>query len=187
MDQRFQVFMQYCSLQHWTLLSPPDTSTIGCLICFGPAFSFFLKPFLLSFPVAYWTPTDLSCSSSRIISFCLFILFIGFWRQEYWSGLPFSSPADHILSELSTMTHLFWVALHIAHAFSYTRLRSMCSFWLAFRDCGFLSGGFGIVVLASSVCSLMEILSSTSWHFMCRFMYHDQNREHNLLSQLLEP
>ena len=46
-DQRFQVFMQYCSLQHWTLLSPPDTSTIGCLICFGPAFSFFLKPFLL--------------------------------------------------------------------------------------------------------------------------------------------
>ena len=31
------------------------------------------------------------------------ILFMGFSRQEYWSGLPFTSPVDHILSELSTM------------------------------------------------------------------------------------
>ena len=33
------------------------------------------------------------------------------------------------------------------------RLRS---FWLAFCDCGFCSGGCGIVVLASSVCPLMD-------------------------------
>ena len=32
-------------------------------------------------------------------------------RQEYWSGLPFPSPVDHILSDLSTMTHPSWVAL----------------------------------------------------------------------------
>ena len=32
--------------------------------------------------------------------FCLFILFMGFSRQEYWSGLPFPSPVDHVLSEL---------------------------------------------------------------------------------------
>ena len=44
--------------------------------------------------------------------FCLFILFMGFSRQEYWSGLPFSSPADHVLSELSSMTRPSWVALH---------------------------------------------------------------------------
>ena len=37
--------------------------------------------------------------------FCLFIVFIGFSRQEYWSGLPFPSTVDHILSDLSTMTH----------------------------------------------------------------------------------
>ena len=50
--------------------------------------------------------------------FCCFILFVGFSRQEYWSGLPFPSPVDHILSELSTMTRLSWVALHgIAHGF----------------------------------------------------------------------
>ena len=30
----------------------------------------------------------------------LFILFMGFSRQEYWSGLSFPSPVDHILSEL---------------------------------------------------------------------------------------
>ena len=42
----------------------------------------------------------------------LFILFMGFSRQEYWSGLPFPSPVDHILSDLSTMTRPSWVAPH---------------------------------------------------------------------------
>ena len=50
--------------------------------------------------------------------FCLFILFMGFSRKKYRSGLPFHSPVDHILSELSTMTYLSWVALHgIAQSF----------------------------------------------------------------------
>ena len=40
------------------------------------------------------------------------MLFMGFSRQEYWSGLPFCPPVDHILSELSAMTHPSWVALH---------------------------------------------------------------------------
>ena len=35
---------------------------------------------------------------------------MGFSRQEYWSGLPFPSPVDHILSDLSTMTCRSWVA-----------------------------------------------------------------------------
>ena len=30
--------------------------------------------------------------------------------QEYWNGLPFPSPVDHILSDLSTMTRPSWVA-----------------------------------------------------------------------------
>ena len=38
--------------------------------------------------------------------------FMGFSRQEYWSGLPFPSPVDHIVSDLSTMTHPSWVAPH---------------------------------------------------------------------------
>ena len=116
-DLTFQVPMQYCSLQHQTLLSPPDTSTAGCCFHFDSASSFLLELFLRS-PVAYWAPTDLGSSSFSVISFCLFILFMAFSRQEYWSGLPFPSLVDHILSELSTMTHLSWVALcGMAHSF----------------------------------------------------------------------
>ena len=41
-----------------------------------------------------------------------------FSLQEHWSGLPFPPPLDHILSELSAMTHPSWVALHgMAHSF----------------------------------------------------------------------
>ena len=48
----------------------------------------------------------------------LFTLFMGFSRQEYLRGLPFPSPVDHILSELSTVTHPSWVALQgMAHSF----------------------------------------------------------------------
>ena len=54
-----------------------------------------------------------------VISFCFFILFMVFSSQEYWSGLPFPSPVDHVLSEFSTMTHLSWMALHgMAHSFT---------------------------------------------------------------------
>ena len=110
MDLTFQVPMQYCSLQHRTLLLSLVTSTTGYCFCFGSIPSFFLELFLLWSPVAYWAPTDLGSSSVSILSFCLFILFIGFSRQEYWSGLPFPSPVDHILSALSTMTCPSWVA-----------------------------------------------------------------------------
>ena len=117
MDLTFQVLMQYCSLQHQILLLSPVTSTTGCCFCLGFISSFFLELFLHWSPVAYWAPNDLGSSSFGILSFCLFILFMGFSRQ-YWSGLPFPSPVDLILSELSTMTHPSWVALHgMAHSF----------------------------------------------------------------------
>ena len=103
--------MPYWSLQHRTLLLSPVTSTAGYCFCFGSILSFFLELFLHWSPVAYWAPTDLGSSSFSILSFCLFILFMGFSRQEYWSGLPFPSPVDHILSDLSTLTHQSWVAL----------------------------------------------------------------------------
>ena len=51
--------MQYCSLQHWTLLPLLVTSTIGCCFCLGSFSSFFLELFLHWFPEAYWAPTDL--------------------------------------------------------------------------------------------------------------------------------
>ena len=76
--------------------------------------SFFIPSGAISplFSSAYWTTTNLGCLSFSVISLCLFILFMGFSRHEYWSGLPFPFPVDHILSELSTMNHSSWVALH---------------------------------------------------------------------------
>ena len=76
---------------------------------------------------------------------------MGFSRQEYWSGLPFPSPVDHGLSELSTMTRQSLVALH-SMALSFIELdktlvhvNSLASFlWLWFQ----------------SVCSLMPSLSA---------------------------
>ena len=118
MDLMFQVPMQYCSLQHQILLPSPVSFTTGCCCCFGSISSFFLKLFLHWSPVTYWAPTDLGSSSFSVLSFCLFILFMGFSRQEYSSGLPFPSPVDYILSELSTMTRPSWVALNsMAHSF----------------------------------------------------------------------
>ena len=118
MDLTFQVPMQYYSLQHWAFLPAPVTSTTGCCFCFGSASSFLPELFLYSSPIAYWAPTELGSSSFSVICFCLFILFLGFSREEYWSGLSFPSPVDHILSELSTITCPSWVALHsMAHRF----------------------------------------------------------------------
>ena len=53
MDLIFQVPMQYCSLQHWTLLLSPVPFTTGCCFCFGSIPSFFLELFLHRSPVAY--------------------------------------------------------------------------------------------------------------------------------------
>ena len=100
MDLTFQVPMQYCSLQHQTLLLSPVTSTTGYCFCFGFIPSLFLE-FLHRSPVAYWAPNDLGSSTFGILSFCLFILFTGFSRQEYWSGLPFSSKQHVLLKGMS--------------------------------------------------------------------------------------
>ena len=97
------------SSQHQTLFLSPVTSTTGYCFCFGSNPSFFLDLFLHWSPVAYWAPTNLGSSSFSILSFCPFLLFMGLSRQEYWSGLPFPSPVDRILSDLSTMTCLSWV------------------------------------------------------------------------------
>ena len=90
----------------------------------------------------HWDPTGLGSSSFSVLSFCLFMLFIGFSRQEYWSGLPFPSLVDHVLSELSTMTHLSWVALRsVAQSFieldkAVIHVISLFSFlWLWFSFC----------------------------------------------------
>ena len=87
----FQIPMQYCSLQHRTLLLSPVTSTAGYCFCFGSIASFFRELFLQWSPVAYCAPTHLGSSSFSIISFCLFVLFMGFSRLELlkWFAIPY--------------------------------------------------------------------------------------------------
>ena len=59
----FQGPMQFCSLQHWTLLLPWDPSTTEFFFFFsffGPVTAFFLALFLCSSQVAHWTATNLA-------------------------------------------------------------------------------------------------------------------------------
>ena len=124
-DLTFQVPIQHCSLQHRNLAEHH--------FCFGPATSILtgaVSNCLCSSPIAYWTPSDLR--GSGVISFCLFRLYMAFFRQEYWSELPFQSPVAPVLSELFAMTHPSWGALHgMAHSpFMMTKLWSMKGWFL---------------------------------------------------------
>ena len=99
LDLTFQVPMQYCSLQAHTLLLSPVTS-YNCFyfyfffLFFDSVSSFFLELYLHCSPVAYGAPTDLRSSSFGVLSFCLFILFMGNFHSVHWSVLPFLSPGD---------------------------------------------------------------------------------------------
>ena len=71
-----------------------------------------------SSPVAYCTPSDLGGSSSSVILFYLFTLFMGFSKQEYWNGLLFPLSVNHIFSDLFPVTCPSWVVLQgMAHSF----------------------------------------------------------------------
>ena len=65
---------------------------------------------------------------------------MGFSRQESWSGLPFPSPVDHLLSDLSTMTCPSWVAPHGMAQFHWVRqgcgsvIRWASFLWLWFQS-----------------------------------------------------
>ena len=122
MDLTFQVPMQYCSLQHRTLLLSPVPPTNGFCFCFGSIPSFFLKLFLHWYPVAYWAPTDLGSSSFSVLSFCLFILFMGF--SSYLGFLPRSK---HLLiSWLQSPSAVIWEPPKIKSATLSTVSQSIC-------------------------------------------------------------
>ena len=66
MDLRFQVPMQYCSLEHWTLLPSPVVSTTGWCCCFGS-----ISPFFLLF----WSPVGIGHLPTRGIHLSMSYLF----------------------------------------------------------------------------------------------------------------
>ena len=119
MDLTFQVPTQYCSLQHLILFSSHIHNWVFFLLlpsCFILSEAISSCPLL--FPSSILDTSDLGSSCFSVVYFCLFIQFMGISWKDYWSGLPFPLPVDHILSELSKMTCLSWLALHsIAHSF----------------------------------------------------------------------
>ena len=117
MDLTFQVPMQYCSLQHLTLLPLPVTSASGRYFCFGSIFllSGVISPLFSISILGTYQPGDFIFQCHIFLPFHTVR---GVSRQEYWSGLSFPPPVDHIFSELSIMTCPSWVALHsMIHSF----------------------------------------------------------------------
>ena len=111
MDLTFQVPMQYCSLQHQTLLLSPVTFTTGYWFCFGSIPSFFLELFLHWSLVTYWAPTDLG-STFQYPIILPFHTVHGVLKARIlkWFAIPFSSgphsvrPLHHDLSLLGGPT-----------------------------------------------------------------------------------
>ena len=118
MDLTFQFPMQYCSLQHQTLLLSPVTSTTGYCFCFGSIPSFFLELFLHWSPVAYWAPTDLGSSSFSILSFLPSHTVHGVLKARImkWFAIPFST-GPHFFRTLHHDLSV-WDGLHGAHSFT---------------------------------------------------------------------
>ena len=133
-------FFQYCSgskTLDFTSITNHIHNWVGVVFALTPSLHSFWNYFstLLQWHIGHLLTWGVHHSVS-----CLFAFSYCSW-QEYWSDLPFPSPASHVLSELSTMTCLFWVALHgMAHSFieldkAVVHVISLVSFC----DCGFHS------------------------------------------------
>ena len=94
------------------LFTASDLASITSHIHNWVSFLLWLHPFIFSGVISPLTSSSI-LGTYRPGEFPFqypLILFMGFSRQEYWSGLPFPSAVDHILSDLSTMSRPSWVA-----------------------------------------------------------------------------
>ena len=108
------VYLHSCSSKAQPLLlTASDLASITSHIHSWVFFLLWLHPFLLSGVISPLIPSSILGTywpGEFLFQYPIICLFMGFSRQEYWSGLPFPSPVDHILSYLSTMTCPSWVA-----------------------------------------------------------------------------
>ena len=191
-------------LQHQTLLLSPVTSTTGCCFCLGTIPSFFLiSPLISSIILGTYWPGEFIFQCPIFLHFQTIH---GFSKQEYWSGLPFPSPVDHILSELCTMTRPSWVAPHgMAHSFielgkAVVHVISLVSFlwlWFSFlsalwwrrtrglwelpdgRD--WLWGNLGLVLMGGAMLSTSLIqISADGWGCEDNYIYLGFSLSHYL-------
>ena len=139
MDLTFQVPMQYCSLQHWTLLPSQVTSTAGCCFCFGSVSPFFLEVFLLSSSIlGTYRPGEF------LFQCPLFLPFHGFHgvlkaRILKWFAVSFSNRPCFVRNPHHDLSVLGGPTRHGSVSLSQTKLWFMWSVWLVFCDCGFHS------------------------------------------------
>ena len=120
MDLNFQVPMQYCSLQHQTVLF--DTSHIhNYHFHFGLGNSFLLMLLVIALcspQVIYWISSNLGVLIfQHHIIFFLFILSMAFSRQEYWVGWPFPCPRPHFVRNLHYDPSTLVTLPSMAHGF----------------------------------------------------------------------
>ena len=153
MDLIFQVPMQYCSLQHRTLLLSPVTSTTGYCFCFGSIPLFFVELFLHWSPVAYWRVYNSIANTSKRVLFLptsdvyvrsFLYLFYTLIKLYYTKAL-----SDQVLSLALDWISLLWrpelLVSFMAQQQPFTVILviSLVSFlWLWFFimfDCGFHS------------------------------------------------
>ena len=111
--------MQYCSLQHQTLLSPPDTSIIKNCFCFGPAASFLLELLLIvlgSSPGTYWTSSELGphFPVSYLIAFS-YCSWGSLARILEWVAISFSS-GQHFVRTLHCNPSILGGPASMAHS-----------------------------------------------------------------------
>ena len=106
------------------LFTASDFASITSHIHIWVLFLLWLRPFVLSGVISPLISSSIvgAYRPGEFLFQCPiifpFVLFMGLSRQEYWSCLPFPSPVDHFLSELSTVTCLSWVALpSMAHSY----------------------------------------------------------------------
>ena len=119
-DVTFQVPMQYCSFQHQTLLSPPDTSKTERHFHFGPATSFFLELLVIALTLPQHHTGHLpTCVAHLPLPYLLAFSSCSWGSHSKNTGVVCHSLLQWTtLSELSTMIHPSWVAQHsMAHSF----------------------------------------------------------------------
>ena len=188
MDLTFQVPMQYCSLQHGTLLLLPVTSTAGYCICFGSIPSLFLELFLHWPPVAFWAPTDLGSTSFWYPIILPFHTVHGVLKARIlkWLAIPFSSgphsvrPFHHDPPVLGCPTGMAWF-LWVKQAVVLVWLD-----WLVFCEYGFSVSAlnsvysFHLFLISSASVRSLQFLSFIVPIFAWNFPWYLQLSWRNL-------
>ena len=122
MDLASQVPMQYRSLQHQTLLSPPDTPTTAsfplwphCALLSGAVSD--LKPSALP----QWRTRHLLTWRTFLLVLCLLLFHTvhGVLQSRILQWVAVSSSMDHTLPELFTMTYPSWWPCTVLISFSF--------------------------------------------------------------------